>query len=112
MTETRGPNAPGDALEAAGGVLGAEPRLDVELRDADDPERRLPGGGLDDAGLVPVPGVGDEVAVTRSGERHQPQTACYAVVRRRIGDNLEGEAHGVPLRAWVVLWVRPGAEPA
>ena len=107
MTETSGPNAAGDALVAAGGVLGAAPRLDLELRDADDPERRLPGGVLDDAGLVPVPGVGDEVAVTRSGERQQPQTACYTVVRRRIGYNLEGEQQGAPLRAWVVLWVRP-----
>jgi hypothetical protein len=100
MTETQGPYQPGGALSRGA-------RIDIELRDADDAERRLPGGVVDDVGLVPLPGVGDEVAVTRSDARQQPATACYTVVRRRIGYNVEGEAQGVPLRAWVVLWVRP-----
>jgi hypothetical protein len=105
MTETRTPYRMGAAL--SGGA-----RIDLELRDADDPERRLPGGGIDDVGTVPLPGVGDEVAVTRSDARNQPATTCYTVVRRQIGYNLEGEAQGVPLRAWVLLWVRPVVAPA
>jgi hypothetical protein len=102
MTETPGP-------DTTGGALSSGARIDIELRDADDAERRLPGGAIDDVGAVPVPGVGDQVAVTRSDARQQPATACYTVVRRRIGYNLEGETQGAPLRAWVVLWVRPVA---
>jgi hypothetical protein len=105
MTETREPSRAGVALSSGA-------RIDLELRDADDAERRLPGGLIDDTGVVPLPGVGDELAITRSDARRAPATACYTVVRRRIGYDLEGEAQGVPLRAWVVLWVRPGAEPA
>ena len=105
MTETREPDNPG-VVRSSGA------RIDVELRDADDPERRIPGGIIDDVGLVPLPGVGDELAITRSDARHQPDTTCYTVVRRRIGYNLEGEQQGVPLRAWVSLWVRRVTEPA
>ena len=85
--------------------------LDLELRDADDEERRIPGGVFSDVGAVPVPGVGDEVAVAQSDERNQPQITCYTVVRRQIGYTREGERQGVPLRAWVLLWVRPVGEP-
>jgi hypothetical protein len=105
MTEPREPDTTGVTRSSGA-------RIDRELRDADDAERRLPGGVIDDVGLVPVPGVGDELAVTRSDARRQPATTGYTVVRRRIGYNLEGEQQGVPLRAWVVLWVRPVTEPA
>ena len=104
MTEAQRPYQPGGARSSGA-------RIDIELRDADDAERRLPEGVLADVGAVPLPGVGDEVAITRSDPRQQPATTCYTVVRRQIGYNLEGEAQGVPLRAWVLLWVRPAAEP-
>ena len=105
MTETQRPYPPGVALSRGA-------RIDLELRDADDAERRLPEGVIADVGAVPLPGVGDAVAGTRSDPRQQPATTCSTVVRRQLGYNLEGEAQGVPLRAWVLLWVRPVAEPA
>jgi hypothetical protein len=105
MTEPQGPDPPGV-------VLSSGARVDLELRAADNAVRRLPGGVIDDVGPVPPPGVGDEVAITRSDARNWPAATGSTVVRRRIGSNLEGQAQGVPLRAWVVLWVRPVAEPA
>jgi hypothetical protein len=105
MTEAQRPYTTGGAL--SGGA-----RIDIELRDADDAERRLPGGVIHDVGAAPLPGAGDELAVTRSDARQAPATVCYTVVRRQIGYNLEGEAQGVPLRAWVLLWVRPVDGPA